>query len=129
VIPATSLKLGKGKETKKKKKQKFKISAGSKVAPGMAIYYVIRFSPEAKIDYKYDLTVVTERERFIVPIVAIGKRSMIDFPDIIDFGNCPVKYRSQKPIIIRNLGEKTTKWQLRLPKGFIASKNEGVLEF
>ena len=79
------------------------------MAPGMAIYYVIRFSPEAKIDYKYNLTIVTEREQFIVPIVAVGKRSMIDFPDVIDFGNCPVKYKSQKPIIIRNLGEKTTK--------------------
>ena len=95
----------------------------------MAIYYVIRFSPEAKIDYKYNLTVVTERERFIVPIVAVGKRSMIDFPDIIDFGNCPVKYNSKKPIIIRNLGEKTTKWQLQLPEGFSASKIEGVLEY
>ena len=52
----------------------------------MAIYYVIRFSPEAKIDYKYDLTVITERERFVIPIVAVGKRSMIDFPDVIDFG-------------------------------------------
>jgi len=130
VIPATQLKVGnKEKEQKKKKKKKFRISAGSKVAPGMAIYYVIRFSPEAKIDYKYNLTVVTERERFIVPIVAVGKRSMIDFPDIIDFGNCPVKYNSKKPIIIRNLGEKTTKWQLQLPEGFSASKIEGVLEY
>ena len=60
----------------------------------MSIYYVIKFSPEAKIDYKYDLTVVTERENFVVPIVAIGKRSMIDFPDCIDFGHCPVKFLS-----------------------------------
>jgi len=58
----------------------------------MAIYYIVRFSPEAKIDYRYELIVQTEREKFVVPIVAIGKRSMIDFPDTIDFGNCPVKY-------------------------------------
>jgi len=56
------------------------------------------------------LNIVTEREKFIVPIVAVGKRSMIDFPDLIDFGHCPVKYMTEKPIIIRNLGEKTTKW-------------------
>ena len=93
IIPATSLKLGhKQEKSQRKKKKKFRISAGSKVAPGMAIYYVIRFSPEAKIDYKYNLTIVTEREQFIVPIVAVGKRSMIDFPDVIDFGHCPVKY-------------------------------------
>jgi len=76
----------------------------------MSISYVIRFSPEAKIDYTYNLVVVTERERYHVPIVAVGKRSMIDFPDIIDFGHCPVKYETEKPVVIRNLGEKTTKW-------------------
>jgi hydrocephalus-inducing protein len=66
----------------------------------MAVYYIVRFSPEAKIDYKYDIEIHTEREKFIVPIIAIGKRSMIDFPDVIDFGHCPVKYLSSKPIII-----------------------------
>jgi len=40
---------------------------------------------------------------------------MIDFPDFLDFGKCPVKYITEKPIIIRNLGEKTTKWFLKLP--------------
>ena len=73
--------------------------------------------------------VVTEREKFIVPIVAIGKRAMIDFPDILAFGNCPVKYKTEKPVIIRNLGEKTTKWFLKLPSGFDANKKEGVLEY
>lgn len=29
---------------------------------------------------------------------------MLDFPDILDFGACPVKYSSEKPVIIRNLG-------------------------
>ena len=76
----------------------------------MSIQYMIRFSPEAKIDYEYNLEIVTEREKFNVPIVAVGKRSLIDFPDLIDFGHCPVKYKTEKPVVIRNLGEKTTKW-------------------
>jgi hydrocephalus-inducing protein len=117
---------GKGKQPRQKQSL---ISAGSKVAPGMSVYYIIKFSPEAKIDYNYDLTVITERENFVVPITAIGKRSMIDFPDAVDFGHCPVKYLSSKPVIIRNLGEKTTKWELKLPKGFDSSKTEGVLEY
>ena len=95
----------------------------------MAIYYIIRFSPEAKIDYNYDLAIVTERERFVIPIVAVGKRSMIDFPDEIDFGQCPVKYLTEKPVIIWNRGEKTTKWELKLPDAFSATKTEGVLEY
>jgi hydrocephalus-inducing protein len=54
--------------------------SGSKVAPGLEVKYLIKFSPEAKSDYNYDLHIVTEREKFIVPIVAVGKRAMIDFP-------------------------------------------------
>lgn len=70
----------------------------------METKFVIRFSPEAKIDYKYELIVVTERQKFIVPIYAVGKRAMLDFPDVLDFGACPVKYSTEKPVIIRNLG-------------------------
>jgi hydrocephalus-inducing protein len=59
---------------------------GSRVAPGMEISFIIKFSPEAKSDYVYDLMVLTEREKFIVPIRAVGCRAIIDFPDILDFG-------------------------------------------
>jgi hydrocephalus-inducing protein len=52
----------------------------------MEACFIIKFSPEAKIDYYYDLTIVTEREQFIVPIFAIGKRAILDFPDLLDFG-------------------------------------------
>ena len=52
---------------------------GTKVAPGMETNFIIRFSPEAKADYNYDVVVETEREKFIVPIVAVGKRAMIGF--------------------------------------------------
>lgn len=103
----------------------------------METNFIIRFSPESKSDYNYDIIVETEREKFVVPIVAVGKRAMIgniyilllDFPDSLDFGNCPVKYTTEKPVIIRNLGEKTTKWFLKLPLGFDADKKEGVLEY
>lgn len=94
----------------------------------MEISFIIRFSPEAKVDYSFDLIIVTEREKFITPIIATGKRAMIDFPDILDFSHCPVKYCSEKPIVIRNIGEKTTKWFLKLPQPFDADKKEGVLE-
>jgi hydrocephalus-inducing protein len=62
-----------------------------------------------------------------VPIYAVGKRAMIDFPDVLDFGACPVKFSTEKPVIIRNLGEKTTKWALELPQGFNSNQREGVL--
>ena len=94
----------------------------------MEISYVIRFSPETKTDYSYDLMVVTEREKFIVPIRAVGCVSMIEFPDKLDFGMVPVKFKSEKPVMMRNIGEKTTKWQIKAPEGFSVNKKEGILE-
>lgn len=94
----------------------------------MEISFLIRFSPEAKIDYTFDLIIVTEREKFITPIIATGKKAMIDFPDVLDFAHVPVKYCSEKAIVIRNIGEKTSRWFLKLPQPFDADKKEGVLE-
>ena len=39
----------------------------STVAPGMEVSYIVRFIPEAKIDYSCDLLIETERERFVIP--------------------------------------------------------------
>ena len=94
----------------------------------MEISYVIQFSPEAKIDYSYDLMVVTEREKFVVPIRAVGSRAMLDFPDQLDFGLVPVKHTAEKPVMIRNVGEKTTKWYIKVPGGFKVTKQQGILE-
>ena len=95
----------------------------------MDFNFEIKFSPESKTDYKYELIVVTEREKFIIPIIAIGKKPLIVFPDSINFGNsCPVKYTTEKPIIIHNKGEKGAKWELKLPKNFTSKKMEGFLD-
>ena len=94
----------------------------------MEITYVVKFSPEAKSDYAYDLMVITEREKFIVPIRARGCRAKLDFPDVVDFGLVPVKFDNEKPVMIRNVGEKTTKWQIETPESFTVSKSEGILE-
>jgi hydrocephalus-inducing protein len=99
-----------------------------RVAPGMEVSFIVKFSPEAKSDYSYDLNVLTEREKFIVPIRAVGCRAMIDFPDVLDFGQVPVKHNTEKPVMIRNVGEKTTKWKIKVPQGFKLSKNEGILQ-
>lgn len=104
------------------------VETGTKVAPGMVTEFVIQFTPEAKVDYSYDLVVVTEREKFIVPIRCQGQRAMISFPDVVNFSICPVKHPTEKPVIIRNVGEKPTKWVLKIPPPFSAEKTEGFLE-
>lgn len=70
----------------------------TQVAPGLEVAFMIKFSPDSKIDYSYDLKVVTEREIFVVPIVATGRKALLNFPDVVNFGNsCPVKYITEKP--------------------------------
>jgi hydrocephalus-inducing protein len=100
----------------------------SKVAPGMEIAYIIKFNADAKVDYAYDLTVVTEREKFIVPIRARGATAALDFPDVLDFGLVPVKFPTEKPVLIRNIGEKPTKWHISTPANFTLDQHEGILE-
>ena len=56
-----------------KKSQKSKTS--SRVASGMTVEYIITFTPEEKKEYKCDLIVETEREKFIVPIRVKGHPS------------------------------------------------------
>lgn len=34
---------------------------------------------------------VTEREKFVVPVRAIGARALLDFPDKVNFPTSPVK--------------------------------------
>jgi Flagellar-associated PapD-like len=111
-----------------KSKTNAPVETGTKVAPGMVTEFVIQFTPEAKVDYSYDLVVVTEREKFIVPIRCQGQRAMVSFPDAVNFGVCPVKHPTEKPVIIRNVGEKPTKWVLKIPPPFSAEKTEGFLE-
>lgn len=44
-----------------------------RVAMGMEVAYSITFKPETPDDFSFDLVVCTEREKFVVPIVAVGK--------------------------------------------------------
>ena len=59
---------------------------------------------------------ITEREKFIVPVTAIGARAMLDFPDTVNFGICPVKHMSTKTLLVRNVGEKEAKFTLSAKK-------------
>lgn len=59
------------------------------VAPGMEVCYVVIFEPQEVRAYSAELMVVTEREKFVVPIGAIGHRAVLDFPDQVRGSFCP----------------------------------------
>ena len=83
----------------------------SKIAAGMEVCFVVRFKPQEVRDYTLDLVCVTEREKFIVPVRAVGSRPRMSFPDSIDFGTCPVKSTSRKMVLAQNIGSCVAKFR------------------
>ena len=59
------------------------------------------------------MIVITEREKFLVPIKCIGSRAILDFPDEINFSLNPVKYLNSKVILIRNIGNRDARFALK----------------
>ncbi|CAM9191035.1 unnamed protein product, partial [Phaeothamnion confervicola] len=76
----------------------------SKVAPGMEVSFEITFSPQEIRDYSADLLVITEREKFVVPLRALGPRAALDFPDAVAFPATPVKATASRTLVVHNVG-------------------------
>ena len=47
---------------------------------------------------------------------AIGERAIIDFPDSVNFGSCPVKDMTTKTLFVRNIGKREAKFSLSLSR-------------
>uniref|UniRef100_A0A8C4S4T7 HYDIN axonemal central pair apparatus protein n=1 Tax=Erpetoichthys calabaricus TaxID=27687 RepID=A0A8C4S4T7_ERPCA len=93
----------------------------NKVAPGMSSTFHILFNPDENKDYSHLLVFMTEREKFVVPIKTIGARAILDFPDHLNFSDCPVKYLSQKTLLVRNIGNRDAKFTLNVNSPFSVS--------
>ena len=89
-----------------------------KVAAGMEVCYVVTFLPREKRDYEYSLVCVTEREKFVLPVRASGTRACLDFPDQLSLGVSPVKHEATHTFLVRNIGEKPTKFTLSVTEPF-----------
>ncbi|XP_075181569.1 hydrocephalus-inducing protein homolog [Anomaloglossus baeobatrachus] len=99
-----------------------------KVAPGMASTFRVLFTPEENKDYIHELICITEREKFVVPVRAIGARALLDFPDQISFEICPVKYNTQKTLLVRNIGNREARFQLLTQRPFQVEPESAVLD-
>ncbi|NXU58594.1 HYDIN protein, partial [Turnix velox] len=98
-----------------------------KVAPGMSSTFHILFTPEENKDYFHQLTCITEREKFTLPIRAIGARAILDFPDQVDFSICPVKFNTQKTLLVCNVGNREARYSLSTQSPFSVDPSIGTL--
>uniref|UniRef100_A0A672UG67 HYDIN axonemal central pair apparatus protein n=1 Tax=Strigops habroptila TaxID=2489341 RepID=A0A672UG67_STRHB len=102
-------------------------SGSHKVAPGMSSTFRILFTPEENKDYFHQLICITEREKFIVPIRAIGARAILDFPDQVNFSECPVKFSTQKTLLVRNIGNRKACYSVSTQSPFSVDPSIGTL--
>uniref|UniRef100_A0A8C2T888 HYDIN axonemal central pair apparatus protein n=1 Tax=Coturnix japonica TaxID=93934 RepID=A0A8C2T888_COTJA len=98
-----------------------------KVAPGMLSTFRILFTPEENKDYFHQLTCITEREKFVVPIRAIGARAILDFPDQINFSVCPVKHSTQRTLLVCNVGNREARYSISTHSPFSVDPSVGTL--
>ncbi|EFJ42226.1 hypothetical protein VOLCADRAFT_67248 [Volvox carteri f. nagariensis] len=99
----------------------------SKVATGMEVAFVVTFRPESRDDYSCDLVVCTEREKFVVPVLAVGASAALDFPDLVEFGSVPAKVEARQTVFVRNVGSKAAHFSLSAPQPFTVSPTAGNL--
>eukprot|EP00606_Chrysophyceae_sp_TOSAG23-5_P001379 GSChrysophyteH2.ASY1.ANO1.1161.1 assembled CDS len=80
-------------------------------------------------DYSWDLMCCTEREKFLVPIRAIGMRPRLTFPDHVDFGFCPVKSAMRKVLGVQNVGAAQARFNMKsLTREFSCPGEEIIVE-
>ncbi|XP_040894088.1 hydrocephalus-inducing protein homolog [Toxotes jaculatrix] len=103
-------------------------NAGSKVPPGMSATFTVLFTPQENKDYHHRLVCVTERERFEVPVRAIGPRAILDFRDELHLPLCAVKASTQRTQLVRNIGNSVAKFKLHTQRPFSVTPTSGTLD-
>ncbi|XP_027128846.1 hydrocephalus-inducing protein homolog isoform X3 [Larimichthys crocea] len=101
---------------------------GGKISPGLSATFTVSFTPLDNKDYHHRLVFVTERERFEVPIRAIGPRAILDFRDEFHLPVCPVKASTEKTQLVRNIGNSTAKFTLHTQSPFSVTPSSGTLD-
>uniref|UniRef100_A0A3Q2PEK1 HYDIN axonemal central pair apparatus protein n=1 Tax=Fundulus heteroclitus TaxID=8078 RepID=A0A3Q2PEK1_FUNHE len=103
-------------------------SGSSKVAPGMTTSFMIFFTPHESKDYNHRLVCVTPRDRFEIPIRAIGPRAILDFRDEIRLPPCLVKASTEKTHFVCNIGNCKANFKLHTRSPFSVMPSSGTLD-
>eukprot|EP00916_Digyalum_oweni_P018714 GHVL01031292.1.p1 GENE.GHVL01031292.1~~GHVL01031292.1.p1 ORF type:complete len:1673 (+),score=501.02 GHVL01031292.1:423-5441(+) len=78
----------------------------------MDAIFTVEFNPVEMADYFTELHIVTPREEIFVPVKAVTSTAILDFPDFIDFGACPVNFDNERYCLLRNISQRSTKFNI-----------------
>jgi hypothetical protein len=95
---------------------------GSKIAAGMEAVFRITFTPDSAGSYEQQLVVATDRERFLVPVLAVGAAAVLDLRDSIDLPATAAKKTSKHSFLVRNVGRAAGSFQLSTSSSCFAVK-------
>ncbi len=87
----------------------------------MEVSVKITFKPREKKAYSYRLICATEREKFVVPLLAQGTTPCLDFPDSVEFRSTPCKSVGTETFMVRNLGDSPASFTMSIGRPFTAS--------
>ncbi|TRZ17353.1 hypothetical protein HGM15179_009768 [Zosterops borbonicus] len=99
-----------------------------KVPAGLSSTVRVLFTPAENKDYFHKFVCISEKEEFIVPIRAIGARAILDFPDRLDFSQCPVKCTTHRTLLVHNVGNRPAHYQLSTQSPFSVTPATGALD-
>ena len=102
-------------------------ASGTVIAPGMEVAYLVKFDPTNAADCVCDLVVCTEREKFVVPVIAVGQQPALDLPDIVEFDSVPCKSEVKRTFQVANVGNSQAHFTLATSLNYSISPTEGHL--
>ena len=76
----------------------------------------------------HEVMCTTEREKFMVPIRALGVRAILDFPDEIAFPAGPVKHVQSRVLLVRNVGNADATFSLTVDKYLLVALTRRLIE-
>jgi hypothetical protein len=98
-----------------------------KVAPGMEVPFTIVFRPDTTSDYQTHIIAVTERERFLIPINAVGARPCLTLPDNLTFIDAPVKGKKTELLLVKNVGNADAVFTSSIDRPFSIIPADGII--
>ncbi|KAJ3413734.1 hypothetical protein HDV05_007637 [Chytridiales sp. JEL 0842] len=97
------------------------------LSAGMSWTVPITFRPVAKECYNDVIEFTTSFGKFYLPIKATLPEHVLEFPESIDFGLCPVRETAKKTFTLKNVGELSSAYEWEISKPFSITPRVGTL--
>ncbi|XP_062524258.1 hydrocephalus-inducing protein homolog isoform X2 [Bombyx mori] len=105
----------------------------SRLAPGISVKFIVNFLPLQYEDYAHKISFFTENDQYVLPLIAMGPRPLLNFPDKLSIPPVPVKTESHALMSVKNIGNMSTGFTLSTkspfsirPESFYLKPNEKV---